>query len=144
MDVSAFLFKANPYAKTNYSPIVIGNDVWIGNNVTFSSQGIHVGDGAVIAANSLVTKDIPPYTIVGGNPARFIKYRFPLRSIESLLELRWWEYGLEAFTNLDFDMDIEEFIERFSDMKRSGYIKPLQVEEITAKDFCEAADMKCE
>lgn len=66
----------------NSSPIVIGNDVWIGQDVTFSSSGIAVGDGAIVAAGSLLTKDVPPYAIVGGVPAKVLKYRFSEDVIE--------------------------------------------------------------
>lgn len=66
---------------------VVGNDVWIGQNVTVM-PGVHIGDGAVIAANSVVTKDIPPYHIAGGNPCRIIKKRFDDELIAYLLELK--------------------------------------------------------
>lgn len=71
--------------------ITIGNDVWIGNYSTIMS-GVTIGDGAVIAANAHVVKDIPPYTIVGGNPAKPIKSRFNAEIIDLLLDLRWWEF----------------------------------------------------
>ncbi len=76
---------------------VIGNDVWIGNGVTVM-QGIKIGDGAIIGTNSLVTKDIEPYTIVGGNPARPIRKRFDDATIEFLLELKWWDWSPEKIT----------------------------------------------
>lgn len=68
----------------------IGNDVWIGNFAMILS-GVTIGDGAVIAANAHVVKDVAPYEIVGGNPARHIKYRFEPEVIELLLKLRWWD-----------------------------------------------------
>ena len=70
--------------------VTIGNDVWIGTHVTIMS-GITVGDGACIANNSVITKDVPPYTIVGGNPAKVIKQRFDDEIISQLLELKWWD-----------------------------------------------------
>jgi|LakMenE18May11ns_1017448.scaffolds.fasta_scaffold9790973_2 acetyltransferase-like isoleucine patch superfamily enzyme len=70
--------------------IIIGNDVWIGSHVSIMS-GVNVGDGAVIAAFSHVVKDIQPYEVVGGNPARHIKYRFTETQIQKLLEIRWWD-----------------------------------------------------
>lgn len=70
--------------------VIIGNDVWIGTGVTIMS-GINIGDGAVLAANSCVVQDIPPYSIAGGNPAQLIKQRFDNETIELLLSLKWWE-----------------------------------------------------
>ncbi len=69
--------------------MIIGNDVWIGAGSTIMS-GIKIGDGAVIAANSTVVRDVLPYEIVGGNPASLIKKRFDDKLIDLLLELRWW------------------------------------------------------
>lgn len=69
--------------------VVIENDVWIGHNSTIMS-GIRVGSGSVIAANSVVVKEVAPYTIVGGNPAREIKLRFPQSTIDQLLQIQWW------------------------------------------------------
>lgn len=71
--------------------IRIGNDVWIGRDVTIMS-GISIGDGSVIAANSHVVKDVEPYSIYGGNPAKFIRYKFSEEIIEMLLKLQWWNY----------------------------------------------------
>lgn len=74
--------------------IIIGNDVWIGKDVIIMS-GITIGDGAVISANSNVVKDIPPYSIFGGNPAKLLKKRFPEEFITEFLEIRWWDYPIE-------------------------------------------------
>jgi len=71
-------------------PVSIGNDVWIGMNATITG-GVTVGNGAIIAAHSVVTKDVPPYAIVGGVPAKIIKYRFDDTLINKLEELRWWD-----------------------------------------------------
>ncbi|MEZ4357748.1 MAG: Vat family streptogramin A O-acetyltransferase [Eubacteriales bacterium] len=70
---------------------VIGNDVWIGQNVTIM-PGVKVGDGAIIAANSNATKDVEPYSIVGGNPAKLIRKRFNEEMTDLLLKLKWWDW----------------------------------------------------
>jgi acetyltransferase-like isoleucine patch superfamily enzyme len=79
-----------PLDKDGKYSVVIGNDVWIGANVALL-DGITVGDGAIIAANALVTKDVPPYTIIGGVPAKELKKRFTEDQITFLLDLKWWE-----------------------------------------------------
>jgi acetyltransferase-like isoleucine patch superfamily enzyme len=92
--------------------IVIGNDVWIASNVTIMS-GVTIGDGAVIANNSHVVKNVEPYSLVGGNPAKFIKYRFTPEQIEKLLEIKWWNWDdekINKFTSLLCNDNIDEFI----------------------------------
>lgn len=79
----------HPYSKGD---VVIGNDVWVGNGATILS-GVSVGDGAVIAARSVVVKDVPPYAIVAGNPARIVKYRFKKKTIKKLLNAKWWDWS---------------------------------------------------
>lgn len=76
---------------------VIGNDVWIGYNATIM-PGVKIGDGAIIASNSTVTKDVKPYAIVGGNPANEIRKRFAAVEIEKLLKLKWWDWEMEKIT----------------------------------------------
>lgn len=76
---------------------IVGNDVWLGYQSTIM-PGIKIGDGAIIAAKSVVTKDVPPYAIVGGNPAQIIKKRFSDPEIEQLLKIRWWDWPLEKIT----------------------------------------------
>lgn len=77
--------------------IVIGNDVWIGYEAVILS-GVTIGDGAIVAARSVVTRDVPPYAIVGGAPARTIRRRFYPETIDALLELRWWDWPLEKLS----------------------------------------------
>lgn len=80
---------------------VIGNDVWLGQNVTIM-PGVKIGDGAVIAANSTVVKNVEPYAIHGGNPAKFIRKRFSDDKIEFLLKLQWWNWDERMiFDNLE-------------------------------------------
>lgn len=87
----------------------IGNDVWIGFNATILS-GVTVGDGAIIAATATVTKDVSPYTIVAGNPAKLIRFRFTKQQISQLLDIKWWDWphdriieflGLLSSNNID-------------------------------------------
>lgn len=80
---------------------IIGNDVWIGTSAIIM-QGVNIGDGAVIASGAVVTKDVPPYAIVGGVPAKIIKYRFDDVTIEKLLKSKWWDYGPDIIKGLDF------------------------------------------
>ncbi len=77
--------------------ILIGNDVWIGYKATIMA-GVSVGDGAIIAANAMVVKDVEPYSIVGGNPATLLKKRFPADTVEHLLRLKWWDWDIEKIT----------------------------------------------
>lgn len=79
--------------------VVIGNDVWIGSGVTIMS-GIQIGDGAVLSANACVVKDVAPYHIVGGNPAKSLKQRFEDEIVEILLQLKWWDLPLENIKNI--------------------------------------------
>lgn len=84
-------------AKNGYKPAgdtVIGNDVWIGSEAILM-PGVTIGDGAIIGTRALVTKDVEPYAIVGGNPARVIRKRFDDTAIARLLELRWWDWSDE-------------------------------------------------
>ncbi|WP_375324227.1 CatB-related O-acetyltransferase [Flagellimonas sp. GZD32] len=93
--------------------ITIGNDVWIGAAATLM-DGITIGDGAIVAANALVTNDVPPYSIVGGIPAKIIKKRFSENQIQSLLKIQWWDQE-EAWIrkNASKFTDIDHFIETF-------------------------------
>jgi virginiamycin A acetyltransferase len=75
----------------------IGNDVWIGYD-SIIMPGVTVGDGAIIAAKSVVVKDVPPYTIVGGNPAQTIRQRFSDDTIQTLLEIAWWDWDIQKIT----------------------------------------------
>ena len=78
----------------NKGDIVIGNDVWIGYEAVIMA-GVHIGDGAIIAARAVVMKDVPPYTIVGGTPAKEIRKRFDAEVIQQLLMLKWWDWSAD-------------------------------------------------
>lgn len=85
----------------NKGDTVIGNDVWIGMN-SLIMPGVHIGDGAVIGANSVVAKNVEPYTIVAGNPIREIRKRFSEEEIKLLLETKWWDWDIEKIIkNID-------------------------------------------
>ena len=95
--------------------IIIGNDVWIGCGCRFKSDNpgkpLTIGDGAVIASDSVVVEDVPPYAIVGGNPAKVIKYRFSKEIIEALLRIQWWNWDLDKINeNFKYYHDIEKFV----------------------------------
>ena len=76
---------------------IIGNDVWIGYGATLM-PGVKVGDGAIIAAKSVVTRSVSPYSVVGGNPAKEIRQRFDEATIQALLEIQWWNWDIEIIS----------------------------------------------
>jgi acetyltransferase-like isoleucine patch superfamily enzyme len=91
----ARLIKGHPSTKGD---VVIGNDVWIGFGATILS-GVTIGDGAAIGACSLVIREVPPYAIVAGNPARVVRHRFDEETIRKLLEIKWWDWPDEKVKN---------------------------------------------
>ncbi len=101
--------KGHPKTKGN---VTIGNDVWIGCNATILS-GVTIGDGAVIGARAVVAKNVPPYAIVVGNPARIIRYRFDEATVKKLLQIAWWNWAdseIGAATELLLSGDADRFI----------------------------------
>ena len=97
----------------NHNQIIIGHDVWIGAGATIMS-GVRIGNGAVVGASATVAKDIPPYAIVVGNPARVIKYRFTEDVIAKLQAIKWWEWPVERIREaLPLMRDTEEFINKY-------------------------------
>lgn len=95
--------------------ILIQNDVWIGYGCTIMS-GVTIHNGAVVATGSVVKKDVPPYAIVGGNPARVIKYRFTPEQITQMLQIAWWDWPTETLKarKEDFSLGIDEFIRKYA------------------------------
>lgn len=111
------------YSIKQKGQVIIGNDVWIGDDVKIIANTI-IGDGAVIGANSVVTKNIPPYAIAVGNPIKIIKYRFRQDQIEKLLKIRWWDWE-ESYIKKNshyFNGDIDCFISKFEENERYSNI----------------------
>lgn len=102
------VFRDNKIFDDAIPKTVIANDVWIGSNVIVPG-GVHIGNGAIVAAGSVVVKDVPPYAIVGGNPAKIIKYRFSEEQIRFLVKLEWWDWPIEK---------IRQYVDDFSDIEK--------------------------
>ncbi len=107
-----------------FKHVTVGNDVWTGHNVNVMA-GVSVGDGAIIAAGSVVTKDVPPYAVVAGVPATIKRFRFPERTVERLLRLKWWDLELSQLSGLPFRdidrcLDMLEAIKANSDLAAAG------------------------
>lgn len=95
-------FRFTEPAKVQGGPINIGNDVWIGTNAIIL-RGVTIGDGAIVAAGAVVTKNVPPYAIVGGCPARLIRFRFDKKTIDKLMDLQWWNFEADCLSGISFD-----------------------------------------
>jgi acetyltransferase-like isoleucine patch superfamily enzyme len=108
----------------------IGEDVWIGQGA-FIKSGVTLGTGCVIAARSVVAKDVPPYAVVAGVPAKVKKYRFDEKTIERLLALRWWRYSLYDCFEVPFN-DIHEALDRLERLVGDGEIQEYAPETVTA------------
>ena len=93
-----------------HAPVEIGNDVWVGANSVIA-DGVKIGDGAIVAFGAAVAGDVPPYAVVGGVPAKVIKYRFEKEDIKSLLAIKWWNKDIEEIKNhYQRYFDISEFL----------------------------------
>ena len=144
-------FKDNPLPKKikRKGQIIIENDVWIGHGAMIMN-GVTIHSGAVVAANSVVTKDVPPYAVVGGNPAKVIKYRFPQETIEKLLKICWWNWTSEEITarRSDFLLSTEQFAEKYYSQAEASFsaIKnaPSPVEMRSGENFLFAVDSQDE
>ncbi|TXE81328.1 CatB-related O-acetyltransferase [Campylobacter peloridis] len=90
--------------------LIIENDVWIGKNALLK-QGITLGNGCVVGQRAIVTKDVPPYAIVAGSPAKIIRYRFDEKTIERLLKIKWWNYHFADFHDINLNLDINKYLD---------------------------------
>lgn len=114
------------------APVRIGHDVWIGDQAMIKG-GVSVGDGAIIAARAVVTKDVPAYAVVAGNPARVVKRRFPDELVEMLLATAWWRFGPDVLASLPLS-EPEVFISALGSRIGAGAI-PLNVEPLTGHEI---------
>lgn len=108
-------------------PVQVGHDVWIGYHATIM-DGVSIGNGAVVGAHSVVTKDVPPYSIVAGVPAKVIRYRFEPSVIQAIEASRWWEYDLSEWDEtVDWD-NLEETLEKVTAAIRTGRLRKIDPE----------------
>jgi acetyltransferase-like isoleucine patch superfamily enzyme len=110
------------YPAPQKPPATIGHDVWIGANVTLA-RGITIGDGAIIGAGAVVTRSVEPFCVVGGNPARLIRRRFPDSLCDRYLKAQWWNYALVGIDRPAF-LKPEQFIGQIEDLVASGRLRP--------------------
>lgn len=111
----------------------IGNDVWLGQGV-FIRAGVTIGDGAIIAGCSVVTKDVAPYSVVAGIPAQTKRLRFPETTVERLLKLQWWRYSLYDFDQIPYDR-IDDALDAIEDQIGQGKIKPYEPDPVRLADL---------
>jgi virginiamycin A acetyltransferase len=107
-------FQNIPFPIVEKHSITIGNDVWVGYNSTIM-PGVNIGDGAVIGTSSVVTKDVPPYAIFAGNPAKLIRMRFSEKTIENLLKIQWWNWPIQRIKDnatLLLSNNVDDFLEK--------------------------------
>ena len=111
---------AIPFERTDRGGLIVHHDVWIGGSVLLR-PGVSIGTGAVVAAGSVVVKDVPPFAIVGGNPARLIRYRFDEKTFERILAMAWWRFHVRDFAGLDM-ADTHGFLDGLSERIEAGTI----------------------
>lgn len=126
----AFIHSSEP---SSVQPVEIGNDVWIGHGA-FIRPGTKINDGAIVAAHAVVTKDVPPYAIVAGNPARIVKYRFDQETIQRLLNASWWKYKIDSLVGIPID-DIEKSLDIIETRIANGTVELFEPKIVNLKDI---------
>ena len=112
--VDKILYKELVYVQCSQHPVIIGSDCWIGDGA-FIVSGVTIGDGAVVLAHAVVTKDVPPYAIVGGVPAKIIRYRYTEEQILKLIKIRWWEKDISWIKrHSNLFLNIDDLFKEFS------------------------------
>ncbi|MFZ4504395.1 MAG: CatB-related O-acetyltransferase [Methylovulum sp.] len=120
-------------------PIMIGHDVWIGIGA-YIKPGVNVGNGAIIAGHAVVTKDVQPYSIVAGNPARIKKMRFCDTRIARLEQLAWWQYAIWSLKDIAFD-NIDKALDQLEERQTLGLLTPYQPTRVDLTALCAASNI---
>ncbi len=128
---------ANPEeASTAAKGVVLENDVWIGEGALIMN-GVTIGNGAVVGSRAVVTKDVPPYAIVGGVPAKIIRYRFPQPVIDELVALEWWKYDIAPLRQQLAWNDIHQTIAQLKAALAAGTLRPFDESAFYTREFLE-------
>lgn len=135
-DIGAQEYQLLPYGPSA-APVTLGHDVWIGMKVLIK-RGVRIGHGAIVGAGSLVTRDVPPYAVVAGTPARILRYRFTDPLIERLLSAEWWRYGPDKIQPLD-PRAPEAFLDRLEEAVADG-LEPLILPVLAGSDIIAAGE----
>jgi acetyltransferase-like isoleucine patch superfamily enzyme len=127
--------KREPFVSA-VAPMTIGHDVWIGFGA-FIASGVRIGHGAVVAAGAVVTKDVAPYSVVGGVPAKVIRMRFSDDTVERMLKSQWWLYEPKDFAPIKLSAPLT-FLDRFEEAVAAGSFKPAAFEPLQGEEMIAA------